>query len=234
EGATLYMTLVAAFQILLHRYTGQEEILLGCPTSSRSQTEFAGIVGDFMNPVVLRGSFTEHLSFKVFLVQVRQTILDALGHQDFPFSLLVERLQLDRDASRSPVFQVLFNLLRPQQFREVAELWGAGEAGEQVAWGGVSLESFALAQQEGQLDLTIEMIEGHAFLFGLFKYNPDLFDATTIERMANHFQILLEGIVAHPDQGISELPLLTAQEYHQLIVQWNETQTAYPRDKGLH
>jgi amino acid adenylation domain-containing protein len=234
EGATLYMTLVAAFQVLLHRYTGQEEILLGCPTSSRSQTDFTGIVGDFMNPVVLRGSCTAHPNFKAFLAQVRQTVLDALAHQDFPFALLVERLQLDRDASRSPIFQVLFNLLRPQQFREVAELWGAGEAGEQVAWGGVSLEPFALAQQEGQLDLTLEMIEGQASLFGLFKYNPDLFDATTIEHMVNHFQILLEGIVAHPDQRISALPLLTAQEYHQLIVQWNETQTDYPRDKGIH
>src|SRR5262249_39019127 len=188
EGATLYMTLVAAFQILLHRYTGQEEILLGCPTSSRSQTEFAGIVGDFMNPVVLRGSFTEHPSFKVFLAQVRQTSLDALAHQDFPLSLLVERLQLSRDSSRSPIFQVLFNLLQPQQFREVAELWGAGEAGEQVEWGGMSLEPFAMAQQEGQLDLTLEMIEAQASLSGLFKYNPDLFDAATIERMANHFR----------------------------------------------
>src|SRR5262249_24106399 len=205
EGTTLYMTLVAAFQVLLHRYTAQEEILLGCPTSSRSQTEFAGIVGDFMNPVVLRGSFTERPSFKECLAQVRQTILDALAHQDFPFSLLVERLQLNRDSSRSPIFQVLFNLLQPQQFREVAELWGAGEAGEQVEWGRMSLEPFAMVQQEGQLDLTLEMVEGQTSLFGLFKYSPDLFDAATVERMANHFQTLLKSIVAHPEQRISEL-----------------------------
>jgi amino acid adenylation domain-containing protein len=234
EGTTLYMTLVAAFQVLLHRYTAQEEILLGCPTSSRSQTEFAGIVGDFMNPVVLRGSFTEHPSFKVFLAQVRQTSLDALAHQDFPLSLLVERLQLNRDSSRSPIFQVLFNLLQPQQFREVAELWGAGEAREQVEWGGMSLEPFAMAQQEGQLDLTLEMIEAQASLSGLFKYNPDLFDAATIERMANHFRTLLEGIIAHPEQRISELPLLTEPEHYQLLVQWNETQTHYPCDKCIH
>jgi amino acid adenylation domain-containing protein len=234
EGATLCITLVAAFLVLLHRHTAQKEILLGFPTSSRGQTDFAGIVGDFMNPVVLRGSFTEHLSFKAFLTQVRQTVLDALAYKDFPFSLLVERLQLDRDPSRSPVFEVLFNWLEPQQFREAAEMWRAGETGEQVEWGGLVLEPFAIAQQEGQLDLTLEMVEGQASLFGLFKYNPDLFEAATIERMADHFQILLEGIVAHPEQRIAELPLLTELEYYQLLVQWNETQASYPRDQYIH
>jgi amino acid adenylation domain-containing protein len=230
---TLYTTLVAAFQVLLHRYTGQEDILLGAPTAGRSHADFAEMVGDVTNPVVLRGSFAGNPSFKAFLAQVRQTVLDALAHEDFPFGLLVERLQVARDPSRSPIFQVMFNFQQPQRFREVVKLWVADEPGAQVEWGGMVLEPFALAQQEGQLDLTLEMIEGQASLFGVFKYNPDLFEAATIERMAEHLRTLLEGIVAHPEWHIAELPLLTEHEQHQLLVTWNNTHADYPRDKGV-
>jgi amino acid adenylation domain-containing protein len=234
EGVTLYMTLVAAFQLLLHRYTGQEVILLGSPTTGRSQADFAGIVGDFMNPVVLRGSFVGNPGFKDLLGQVRQTVLDALAHQDFPFPLVVERLQLERDPSRSPIFQVMFNLLKPQRFPEVAELWLTAETGKQVEWGGITFESFPFAQQEGQLDLTVEMVERQTGLFGVIKYNADLFDLATIERMARHFEALLQGIVAHPEQRVSALPLLTEQEHHQMLVRWNQTKVDYPRDKCIH
>jgi amino acid adenylation domain-containing protein len=234
HGATLYMTLLTAFLVLLYRYTGQEEIVLGTPTSGRSQTEFVGMVGDFINTLVLRVSLTGNPTFKAFLTQVRQTVLGALSHQDFPFSLLVERLQPKRDPSRLPLFQVLFNLQRPQQFREVVELWVAGETGERVEWGGLSLEPFKMAQQEGQLDLTLEMVEAMTSLFGVFKYNPDLFDAGTINRMEGHFQTLLESVVANPEQPVSQLPLLTEHEQRQLLVEWNHTQSDYPRDKCIH
>lgn len=234
EQATLYTTLVAAFQVLLYRYTGQEDILLGAPTAGRSHADFAEIVGDMTNPVALRGSCADNPSFTAFLAQVRQTVLDAMTHEDFPFALLVERLQLARDPSRSPLFQVMFNFQQPQRFREVVALWVADETEAQVEWGGMLLEPFALAQQEGQMDLTLEMIEGQAALFGVFKYNPDLFDAATIERMAGHFQTLIEGIVAHPEQRIAALPLLTEPEQHQLLVTWNNTHTDYPRDRCIH
>jgi amino acid adenylation domain-containing protein len=233
EQTTVYTTLVAAFQVLLYRYTGQEEVLLGAPTAGRNHADFAEIVGDMTNPVVLRGSCAGNPGFTAFLAQVRQTVLDAMTHEDFPFALLVERLQLARDPSRSPLFQVMFNFQQPQRFREVVKLWVADEPGAQVTWGGMLLEPFALAQQEGQMDLTLEMIEGQASLFGVFKYNSDLFDAATIERMAGHFQTLLEGIVAYPEQRIAALPLLTEPERHQLTVQWNETRTDYPRDKCI-
>jgi amino acid adenylation domain-containing protein len=233
EHTTLYTTLVAAFQVLLHRYTGQEDILLGAPFAGRSHADFTEIVGDVTNPVVLRGSCAGNPSFQAFLTHMQQTVLEALAHEDFPFALLVERLQVVRDPSRSPLFQVMFNFQQPQRFREVAALWGAHEPGVQVAWGGLILEPFALAQQEGQLDLTLEMIESPTTLAGVFKYNADLFDATTMARMAGHFRTLLAGIVAHPDHRITALPLLTEDEQQQLFVTWNSTHTDYPHDKRL-
>ncbi|MBW4457032.1 MAG: SDR family NAD(P)-dependent oxidoreductase [Nostoc indistinguendum CM1-VF10] len=216
EGTTLYMTLLAAFQVLLHRYTGQEDILVGSPTAGRSQAEFAGIVGYLVNPLVLRADLSGNPTFKTFLSQIRHTVLAAIAHQDYPFPLLVERLQPKRDPSRSPIFQVWFVLQKPQQPEDIVELLAAGETGARVDWGGLSLEPFELAQQEGHFDLTLEMVEARKLLLGVFKYNTDLFDASTISRMAEHFQTLLEGIVANPEQRVSELPLLTAAKQHQL------------------
>jgi amino acid adenylation domain-containing protein len=220
EGATLYMILVAAFQVLLHRYTSQKDILVGSPTAGRNQPEWAGVVGYFVNPVVLRANFADNPTFKTFLSQVRHTVLDALAHQDYPFPILVERLQQKTDPSYSPLFQVSFVLHKPQQ-----QPSGLKES---------EVESFEIAQHDSQFDLTLEITDIKASLFGVFKYNTDLFDATTISRMAGHFQHLLEGIVAHPEQRISDLPLLTKAEQQQLLVTWNNTQTEYPRDKCIH
>ena len=234
ENTTLYVILVAAFQVLLHRYSGQEDILLGTPTASRSQAGFDRMVGAVMNTVVLRGSLGGNPSFTAFLRQTRRTVMGALLHQDFPFALLVDRLQLDRDPSRSPLYQVMFNLLSPPRSREMAALWEAREAGKQVAWDGLLLEPLPLVQEEGQLDLTLEMVEGLSSLSGVFKYNSDLFEAATIARMAGHFQTLLAGIVTHPEQRLAALPLLTEPEQHQLFVQWNATDADYPRDQCIH
>ncbi|MFP4411180.1 non-ribosomal peptide synthetase [Coleofasciculus sp.] len=233
EGATLYMTLLAAFQVLLHRYTNQEDILVGSPTTGRSQSEFAGIVGCFVNSVVLRGNLSGNPTFKQFLSKMRQTVLDAIAHQDYPFPLLVERLQPNRDPSRSPLFQTLFVLQKPQ-WRELAELITPSETVARVDWSGLDLEFFALPMQEGQFDLTLEMVEAKESLFGLFKYNTDLFDAATISRMLGHFQMLLEGIVAHPEQRLSDLPLLTPAERQTLLVAWNDTRQDYPKDTCIH
>ncbi len=233
EGATLYMTLLAAFQVLLHRYTNQEDILVGSPTSGRSQSEFAGIVGCFVNSVVLRGNLSGNPTFKQFLSKMRQTVLDAIAHQDYPFPLLVERLQPNRDPSRSPLFQTLFVLQKPQ-WRELADLITPSETVARVDWGGLDLEFFALPMQEGQFDLTLEMVEAKESLFGLFKYNTDLFDAATITRMLGHFQTLLEGIVANPEQCLSDLPLLTPAERQTLLVAWNDTRQDYPKHWCIH
>src|SRR5262249_25627930 len=149
EGVTLYMMLLAGFQVLLHRYSGQEDILVGSPTTGRSQTEFAGIVGYFVNPVVMRADFRGNPAFNEFLNQVRRVVLGALAHQDFPFPLLVERLHPRRDPSRTPIFQVFFVLQRPQQSPEVADLLEpGGKTGES------NLMPFRMPQMEGQFDLT--------------------------------------------------------------------------------
>ena len=227
EGVTLYMMLLAAFQVLLHRYSGQEDILVGSPTTGRSQTEFAGIVGYFVNPVVMRANPRGNLSFREFLNQVRRVVLGALAHQDFPFPLLVERLHPRRDASQTPLFQVFFVLQRPQQSPELADLLAGGKAD----WGGLNLTPFRMPQMEGQFDLTLEIEKG---MECVFKYNSALFDASTIERMAGHFQTLLEAIVRDPRQRVAELSILPDAERNQLLVDWNDTRTEYRQDQCIH
>ncbi|MBP5974473.1 amino acid adenylation domain-containing protein [Brasilonema sp. CT11] len=232
EGATLYMMLLAAFQVLLYRYTAQEDILVGSPTLGRTKPEFASIVGYFVNPVVIRANLSGNPSFKVFLAQVRQTVLEALAHQDYPFALLVEQLQPQRDPSRSPIFQVSFNLLvqRSQEgqklpFRETKTL---------VDCGGLELAPFDISHQEGQFDLSLEMAEASSSIIGVIKYNTDLFNKEMIARMVGHFQTLLKGIVTNPELPVSQLPLLTEDERHQLLVEWNQTAADYSQDKCIH
>jgi amino acid adenylation domain-containing protein len=228
EGATIYMMLLAAFQVLLRRYSGQEDILVGSPTTGRSQAEFAGIVGYFVNPVVMRADLRGNPTFKEFLRQIRQVVLAALAHQDLPFPLLVERLHPRRDPSRSPLFQVFFVFQKPQQSSGVGNLL---ESGGKVNWGGLDLEPFKMPQMEGQFDLTLEIERG---MDCVFKYNTSLFDAATIDRMAGHFQILLEAIVRDPEQRVSGLPLLSDAERHQLLVKWNDTRAEYRWDQCIH
>ncbi len=234
EKSTLYMTLLAAFQVLLYRYTNQEDIVVGSPTSGRSKREFSEIVGYFVNLIVLRADLSSNPTFKTFLSQVRHTVLAAIAHQDYPFPLLVERLQPNRDPSRSPIFQVLFALQKPQRLGEVVEFFAPSEMGVRLDLGGLELEPFEMAQQEGQFDLTLEMMEARESLFGVFKYNTDLFDAATIARMTGHFQTLLEGIVVNPNQRLSDLPVLSVNEHHQLLVEWNDNKADYPANVCIH
>lgn len=235
HGATLYMTLLAVFQALLHRYTGQEDILIGSPTAGRNGAELAGLVGYFINPVVLRADSSGNPPFAEFLDRIRQTVLDAFAHQDYPFDLLVERLQPKRDPGRSPVFQVWF-VLQQSPISEMAGLapFALGEAGARMDVGGLSLESVALEQRTAQFDLALAAAETADGLGVSLQYNSDLFEAATIRRMLGHFQSLLEGIVAQAEQRLSDLPLLTEAERQQLLEAWNDTQADYPREICLH
>ncbi|MEO1004241.1 MAG: amino acid adenylation domain-containing protein [Cyanobacteria bacterium J06638_38] len=232
EGATLYMTLLAAFQVLLHRYTGQEDILVGSPTAGRDNSSFAGVVGYLVNPVVLRGNLMGNPRFKDFLGQMRQTTLDAIAHQDYPFPLLVERLQLNRDFSRSPLFQTLFVLQKPHK-KELADLITPSKEAR-VGWGSLSLAYFPMTTEEGQFDLALEMVEANESLFGLFKYNTDLFYAARMTQMVAHFQSLLEGIAVDSAARLSELPLVTAAERQTLLQEWNNTHTEYSQSQCIH
>ncbi|MBI3761432.1 MAG: amino acid adenylation domain-containing protein, partial [Chloroflexi bacterium] len=211
-----------------HRYTGQDDILLGSPLAGRSRAELSRIVGYFINPVVLRSDLGGNPAFKEFLGRVRGTVLGALEHEDFPFPLLVERLQPRRDASRSPLFQVAFiwdKLPQPEE---------PGEAAARQDGRMLDLEPIAVGQRGAPFDLTLTVAEGSGSLTASFQYNTDLFDAERIVRMSGHLRTLLEGVAADPEQRLSELPLLTDAERHQMLAEWNDTRSDYPADARLH
>ncbi len=235
HGATLYMTLVAAFHVLLHRYSGQTDLVTGSPTSGRASPALEGVVGYFVNPVVVRSELSGNPSFAQFLSKVRQTVLGAFEHQDLPFSVLVERLQPVRDPSRSPLVQVMFTFLKAHR-RGVEDLAGSaiGETGTNIELAGLSVESVSVEQRASQFDISLTMAEGSRELIGSFTYSTDLFDPATIDRMAGHFQALLEGIVCDPLQRIGGLPVLASRERRQLLEEWNATKRPYPADRVIH
>ena len=244
RAVTLYMTLLAALQVLLYRYTGQEDFLVGSPTTGRSRTDAAGVVGYFVNPVVLRSPLvlrfaqsplSKNPTFDEFLIQVRSCVLDAFDHQDYPFARLVEQLQAVRDSSRSPLFQVMFVLQKAHLLNESGlAAFALGETGARIKLGELELESLALEQRIAQFDLNLIMAEVDETLSASWQYNTDLFDAATVARMAGHFQTLLEGIVADSQQHISLLPLLTELEQQQLLFEWNQNQVDYASKPCLH
>ncbi|MHC5730093.1 MAG: condensation domain-containing protein, partial [Nostoc sp.] len=187
-----------AFKVLLHRYTGQEDILVGSPIADRNQVETEGLMGLFVNTLVMRTDLSGNPSFREILNQVRQVALGAYEHQDLPFEKLVEELKPERDRTHSPLFQVMLILQNAPM--EVLKLPG------------VILSPMEVETETAMFDITLFLTETEQGLMGVFEYNSDLFDAATINRMQGHFQILLEGIVANPDQRLSDLPILTATE----------------------
>jgi natural product biosynthesis luciferase-like monooxygenase protein len=235
QEATLYMTLVAAFQAMLYRYTGQQDILIGSLAAGRSSAQLAGLVGYFTNPFVLRATPSADLTFESFLAQVRRTVLAAFAHQDYPFPLLVERLQPERDPSRSPIFQVMFALQKaPLLNKEGLAAFALGEEGGRMKLGELELESMLLEQRVAQFDLTLLMAEADGGLTGSLQYNTDLFEAETIARMAGHFESLLQGIAANPRQRLADLPLLTDAENRRLLREWNATGREVAQEVCLH
>ncbi|AKT41199.1 MupA/Atu3671 family FMN-dependent luciferase-like monooxygenase [Chondromyces crocatus] len=235
HGATLYATLLAAFQALLARYTGQDDILVGSPMAGRTRAELANLFGYFVNPVVLRADLSSDPSFAQLLAQVRGTVIEAIEHQDYPFALLVERLHANRDPSRSPIFQVLFTLQKaPFAGYEGLSSFAVGTPGEPLALGDLTLAAMPLAQRTSQFDLSLTMAETRDGLAGSFQYNADLFDPETIARLAGHLEVLLRGVVEHPDMPVAVLPLLTAEERERMLVAWNRTTVSYPREACIH
>jgi natural product biosynthesis luciferase-like monooxygenase protein len=235
NGATLYMTLLAAFQVLLYRYTGQTDLLVGSPTAGRGRQAWSGLVGYFVNPLVLRADLSGNPTFTAFLEQVRQTVLAAFEHQAYAFPLLAERLQPVRDPSRSPLFQVMFIL--QQAPGHEASGWGEvalGMDNARLSLGTLPIETVAMAHRTSQFDLTLVVAEIEAGLGCAFQYNTDLFDAPTIARLAEHFQTLVEGITAGPHQPIGVLPLLSDAARRQLLVEWNHTRADYAVDQCIH
>lgn len=216
-GATPYMTALAAYTALLHRYTGQDDVIVGSPFACRDRAALTGVVGYLANPVPLRMRLGDDPTFTTLLGRVKDSVLGAIAHQDFPFPLLVERLRPPRDAGRTPVFQVSFAWEQTRQFSDDAAT-GAGE---------LALQTVHIGQGGAPFDLTMQMGEHAGRLEVALQYNTDLFDTTTIERMAAHFTTLLAGIAADPQARVSQLPLLTEAEEAQLR-QWNDTAVSYP------
>ena len=234
HGATLYMTLLAAFQVLLLRYTGQDDMLIGSPTAGRTSADTADLVGYCVNPLVLRAQLAGDPTFAEVLRQARSTALAAFEHQQFPFALLAERLDTIRDTSRSPLFQVMFTL---QQAPHAGELdiapLALGLEGARVAAGELVLESVELARA-AQFDLTLMVAADGAELTAVMQYNADLFDGDTIARMLEHYQVLLAGAAADATRPIGLLPLLGAAERRRVLYEWNATDTSYPRERCIH
>ncbi|WP_236143257.1 non-ribosomal peptide synthetase [Nostoc sp. CMAA1605] len=220
EGVTVFMTLLAAFKVLLCRYSGQEDVIVGTPIAGRNRKEIEGLMGFFVNTLALRTDLGAHPSFRELLSRVRQVCLEAYTHQDVPFEQLVEVLQPERDLSHTPIFQVMFAL-------------------QNVPIGELQLPNLSVKPLEplvktAKFDLTLSMEERNGCLVGEWEYNTDLFDDTTIERMVKNFQVLLSGILTAPEQNIWELPLLDETERHQLLVTWNHHQVSFTNDQCIH
>ena len=234
NGATLFMTLLASYHILLHRHTGQDDVLVGCPTTGRSRAEFAATVGDFVNPVVVRGDLAGAPTFVEFLGRIRDAVLGAFDHQDYPFAELVRLLQPRRDPSRSPIFQTMFVMQKAQLLQKEGLTDFLMEQNEaRIDLAGLRIEAMRLDQSNAQFDLTLQTAEGADGLTALIEYNTDLFDAATIDRLLERWQVLLEGIVADPAAPVARLPLLTPAEREQLAA-WNRTDAAYPVGECIH
>jgi amino acid adenylation domain-containing protein len=220
EGVTLFATLLAAFQLLLHRYSGQEDIVLGVPVANRTRTELEGLIGFFVNALVMRSDLSGNPSFRELIARVGMVAAGAFAHADMPFEKLVEELQPRRDLSHNPLFQVAFQL-----FASVGLASGSEADAE------LELDSVEIGTSK--FDLRVDLYETHRGLDGHLEYCTELFDRATIERMAGHYQTLLAAVVANPDAGIGDLPLLTAVEEQQ-IVAWNRTEFGYPEDVCVH
>ncbi|NCS11031.1 MAG: amino acid adenylation domain-containing protein [Microcystis aeruginosa G13-09] len=220
KGVTLFMTLLTAFKVLLYRYTGQEDILVGTPIANRTRSELAGLIGFFVNTLVLRTDLAGNPSFSEALKQVRKTATDAYDHQDLPFEMLVEALQPERNMSYTPLFQVMFGL--------------DNEVLNEMDLEGIKATPQPLEFKKAKFDISLFIQVKEAGLTAHWEYNTDLFNSETIERMNGHFLALLEGIIANPSERISQLPLLTKSEQQQLLIDWNNTEVDYPVDKCIH
>ncbi|MEG4595034.1 amino acid adenylation domain-containing protein, partial [Microcoleus sp. F8_C2] len=221
QGVTLFMLLLTAFKILLYRYTNQPDIVVGSSVANRQYPQIQGMIGFFVNNLVLRTDLSENHTFLQLVQQVRQVVLEAYDRQDLPFDKLVEALHPERHLSYSPLFQISFDL-------------------EHESTSDIPLKDLKINISEpgsndtAKFDLSLSLQKTKQGLTGAFEYSTDLFDTTTIARMIEHWQTLLAGIVANPEQRLSDLPILTAIEQSKLLVEWNQTQQDYPQNLCIH
>jgi len=220
EETTLFMMLLAAFQVLLSKYTGSSDIAVGSPITNRTRPEIENMVGFFVNTLVLRSRVNAELNFREFLKQVKDTTLDAYENQDLPFEKLVDALAVDRSQSYSPLFQVMFVLQNVPL--------------ESIGLPGVEITQIDTQFEVSKFDLTLSLTDNQGGITGFIEYNRELFGKKTIQRMIGHYIVLLEEIVSNPGKKISELRILTEAERRQLLARWNKKRVDYPTDKCVH
>jgi amino acid adenylation domain-containing protein len=220
EGVTLFMVLLAAFKVLLHRYTGQQQITVGSPIANRQRKELEGLIGFFINTLPVRTVVSGGLLFREFLERVREAALGAYAHQDLPFEYLVEQFQPERNLSHSPLVQVMFSF-------EAA-------VRQDVEIPGLAVTILNKENKAAKFDLTLFASDRGQEISSTFEYNVELFNRETIERMAGHLLTLLSAIVSDPGQRISDLPLLTRHERYKMLVEWNSTDVPYPQQLCAH
>ncbi|WP_224242167.1 non-ribosomal peptide synthetase [Hyalangium gracile] len=214
SGATLFMTLLSAFKVLLYRYSGQEDIVVGVPVAGRTQAEFEKLIGFFVNTLPIRSDLSGAPTFQALLERIRGTTLEAYAHQDVPFEKLVEVFQPERSLSHSPLFQVVFTM--DNATSATLELQG-------LEWRALPLENHT-----AKFDLTMAVAESPHSLSLSLEFNSDLFDAGTMQRLLGHYRTVLEAVATDATQSITRLPLLTPEERHQLVMEWNQTEHPLP------
>jgi amino acid adenylation domain-containing protein len=220
NSATLFMTLLAAFQVMLFRYSGQEDLVVASPVASRNYAEIEPLIGFFVNTLALRTDLSGNPTFRELLVRVKQVALDGYAHQELPFEKLVEELQPERSLSFNPIVQVLFALQNmPRQYFEAP---------------GLTVERSSIHQSTSILDMSWFAYPTAEGLLLRVEYETDLFDGSTIDRMVGHYRTLLEEIAAHPDARIADLPLLHEVEKHKLLIEFNRTAVDFPKNDLLH
>ena len=226
SGTTLFMTLLAAFETLLYRYSNQDDILISFTNAGRNQVETERLIGFFSGTLLLRTNFSDNPTFRELMAQVKDEALEAYAHQDLPFEKLVEELRPEQNQSRSPLFQIKFALNPP---------WTNGRGMDSVHLPKLKIDSLFgyIYHGKTKFDLILVMREQVQGLGAVFDYNADLFNVSTAARMMDHFQMLLESIVANPDQHVLELPLLTSTEQKK-ISKWNSTESKYFQEVCIH
>ncbi|HZH16543.1 MAG TPA: amino acid adenylation domain-containing protein, partial [Archangium sp.] len=222
EGVTSFMALLAAFQTLLARYSGQEDVVVGSPIAGRRFSELEGLIGFFVNTLALRSRLEPGTSFRQLLQRVREATLGAYAHQDVPFEKLVEELQPQRDSSRAPIFQVMFALQNTPLDSGTTDNTG------------LSIRPLEVESRTAKFDLSLSLSDSPSGLLAQLEYNTDLFREDTARRLLSYLQVLLEGALSNPDTLLSALPLLPEAERHQLLVDFNDTRVDYPRDACVH
>ena len=219
-GTTLYMTLLAGFQALLFRHSGQPDLVVGSPVANRNRTEIEGLIGYFINLLAQRGDLSGDPPFEQLLERVRVVAVEALGNEDLPFEKLVEELRPDRRLQPTPLFSVLFALQQPQT---------PPAAGAGLRW-----ELAEVRPATAKFDLSLQLIDEPGEISGFWDYDAELFDASTVARLGRHLATLLADAAAHPQRRLGELALLEASEWHQIAVEWNDAASVYPRQVTVH